>query len=156
MTDVKFLIEGGKGGGGALGMQLGPLGLPLNDITKEINEKTKDFTGMKVPVTVHVEDKTKKWSVEVGTPPVSALILKEIGAKKGTGKVKEQPTGDLKMEQIVKIAKMKKDSVNSTNLKATVLQIAGSCVSVGCTIDGKRPQDVQKEIKDGKHDALFE
>ncbi|CAN1142957.1 60S ribosomal protein L12-3 [Linum perenne] len=34
-------------------------------------------------------------------------------------------------------------------LSGTVKEILGTCVSVGCTVDGKDPKDLQEEINDG-------
>jgi len=55
----------------------------------------------------------------------------------------------------VKIAKMKQTELLSTDLKAAVKEVLGSCVSLGVTVDGKDPKDVQKEIDEGKHDSML-
>ena len=53
MTEIKVLVEGGKASAGApLGPALGPLGVNIGDVVGKINEKTKGYAGMKVPVTV--------------------------------------------------------------------------------------------------------
>ena len=83
-TLVEGLIEGGKATGGPpLGPALGPMGVDTNAIIKEINDKTKDFSGIKLPVKIYVNISTKKYRIEIGTPATSALILKEIGIQKG-------------------------------------------------------------------------
>ena len=58
------------------------------------------------------------------------------------------------MEQVVKIAKMKGANVLASDLKAAVKEILGTSVSMGVTVEGKDPRVVQKEIDEGKHDAL--
>ena len=119
MTEtVEALVEGGKATPGPpLGPALGPLGVNIPKIIQEINEKTKHFEGMKVPVKITVDPKTKSFEVSIGTPPASALILKEVGVEKGTGKSKETKTGNLTMEQVKKIVEMKKDSLLGINTK---------------------------------------
>ena len=89
--EVKTMVEGGKATSGPpLGPALGPLGLNLGQIIKEINEKTKDFQGMQVPITVTVTDPAKKtYEIKVGIPPTSALLKKELGIEKGSGKLKD-------------------------------------------------------------------
>ncbi|KAG6434020.1 hypothetical protein SASPL_105640 [Salvia splendens] len=39
--------------------------------------------------------------------------------------------------------------VMAKDLSGTVKEILGTCVSVGCTVDGKDPKDLQQEITDG-------
>ena len=86
MQTVSALVTGGQASAGPpLGPTLGPLGVNILQIVTAINEKTKDFEGMKVPVTVNVDKSTKKWTVEVGIPSAAALILKEAGIQKGSG-----------------------------------------------------------------------
>ena len=52
------------------------------EVINAINDKTKDFEGMKVPVTVIV-DSDKKYDIEIGIPSAAALIMKEAGIQKG-------------------------------------------------------------------------
>ena len=59
------------------------------------------------------------------------------------------------MEQAVKIAKVKKESILGKDLKAAVKEVLGTGVSMGVTVEGKDPRDVQKEIDEGKYDALL-
>ncbi|MCL5732303.1 MAG: 50S ribosomal protein L11 [Candidatus Thermoplasmatota archaeon] len=146
------MVEGGKASTGPpLGPALGPLGLNLGQIVKEINEKTKDFQGMQVPVTLVVIDAaTKKYEIKVGIPPTSALIKKEIGIETGAAKRKEAVAGNATIEQIKKVARMKMDSMMANSLTAAVLEVIGTCVSLGITIDGKDPKEAQMLIKKGE------
>jgi len=157
MTEtVEALVEGGKATPGPpLGPALGPLGVNIPKIIQEINEKTKHFEGMKVPVKIIVDPKTKSFEISVGTPPASALILKEVGVEKGTGKSKETKTGNLTMEQVKKIVEMKKDSLLGINTKNMAKEIVGTCVSVGVTVESKDPKEILKEIDEGKHDEVL-
>jgi large subunit ribosomal protein L11 len=146
------MVEGGKATTGPpIGPALGPLGLNLGQVIKDINEKTKAFQGMQVPVTIIVTDsQAKKYDIKVGIPPTSALLKKEIGIEKGAGKRKEAVAGNATMENVKNVAKMKMESMLSTNLKSAVLEVIGSCVSLGVTVEGKDPREVQKLIKEGK------
>ena len=153
---IEVLVEGGKANAGPpLGPALGPLGVNVMQVVNAINEKTKHFDGMKVPVKVIVDPKTKSFEIEVGTPPVTALILKELGIEKGSGNPREEKVGNLSMDQVVKIAKMKYGDLLGKDLKRKVKEVIGSCVSIGVNVEGKSPKEVQKEIDEGKYDSKF-
>jgi len=152
-----FLVEGGKATGGPpIGPSLGPLGVNVMQVVNEINEKTKEFLGMRVPVIVTVDVETKKFSVEVGIPTTAALILREIKAEKGSGTPHANKVGNLTIQQAIKIAKIKRPQLLAKTLKAAVKEILGTCVSMGVTVEGKDPRVVQKEIDEGKYDKIFE
>jgi len=153
---VEALISGGQATAGPpLGPALGPLGVNVPAIVAKINELTADFAGVKVPVKVIVDVDTKEFEVEVGTPPTVALIVKELGIEKGSGNPREEKVGNLTLEQVKKIAKIKLGQSYAKSLKAAALEVLGTCVSMGVTVEGKDPREVQKEIKEGVHDSLF-
>lgn len=153
---VEALISGGKATAGPpLGPALGPLGVNVMAITNKINELTKDFAGIKVPIKVIVDVDTKEFEVEVGTPPTVALIVKELGVEKGSGNPKNEKIGNLTVEQIKRIAKIRMSKSYAKSLKAVVKEVAGTCVSMGVTIDGKNPKDFQKDVDKGVYDDIF-
>ena len=83
---ISSLVTGGEASAGPpLGPALGPMGVNIMEVISAINEKTNEFKGMKIPVTVSVDSETKKWEIEVGIPSASALILKEANIQKGSG-----------------------------------------------------------------------
>jgi large subunit ribosomal protein L11 len=110
---------------------------------------------MKVPVKVTVDTDTKEFDVEVGTPTVSALIVKELGIPKGSGTPNSQKVGNLSFEQLVHVAELKQAQTLAKSFKDAVKEVAGSCVSVGITIEGKDPKEVQKDIDEGIYDKFL-
>ena len=157
MTEkIEALVEGGKASAGPpLGPALGPLGVNIMQIINTINEKTKHFDGMKVPVKVIVDPKTKNFEIEVGTPPASSLIFKELGLEKGSGSAGTHKVGNLTVDQAIKVAKMKYENLLGKELKQKTKEVIGTCVSIGVTVEGKKPQEIQKEIDEGKYDTKF-
>ncbi len=156
---VVALVSGGKATGGPpLGPALGPLGVNTGAVVAKINELTQEYAGLKVPVIVWV-DKSKKpaaFRVEVGTPPVSALMIKELGIEKGSGEPNKTKVGDLSMDLVVKIAKTKRAKMTAKTFKAAVKTVLGTAVSLGVTIDGgKDPRVVQQMVDDGEYDAVI-
>ena len=154
---VEALVSGGQATAGPpLGPALGPLGVNVLAIVNKINEITKHYAGMKVPVKITVDPETKEFEVSVGIPTTSALIVSELGVEKGSGTPKTQKAGNLSMEQIAKIAKIKRAELLARNLKGAVKEVLGSCISMGMTVEEKDPKEVQSEIDEGKYDALLE
>jgi large subunit ribosomal protein L11 len=159
MTDlqtVSTLVTGGQASAGPpLGPALGPMGVNVMQVITAINEKTKDFEGMRVPVTVSIDPSTKKWEIEVGIPSSAALLLKEAGIQKGSGTPTSNWVADVKFDTIVKVARTKLDSSYATSLKSVAKEIIGTCVSLGVKIEGKTPKEVTAEINAGKWDEKF-
>lgn len=153
---VEILIDGGKATPGPpLGPALGPLGINMMQVVEQINQKTADFDGMKVPVKIIVDSSTKEFQVEVGTPPTTALIMDELKIEKGSQDPGLEKVADLKMEQALKIARMKFDALLSPNYKNAAKEIIGTCVSMGITVEGKDPREVQKEVDEGVYDSVL-
>ncbi len=153
---VSALVTGGQANAGPpLGPTLGPLGVNILQIVNAINEKTKDFEGMKVPVTVTVDKKSKQWSVDVGIPSAAALILKEAGLQKGSGTSGATWVGDITPDAVVKVARLKIDSSYATDVKSATKEIVGTCLTLGIKISGKNPKEITPEINAGKWDDKF-
>jgi len=156
VPEISVLVEGGKASAGApLGPALGPLGVNIGEIVNAINDKTKDYSGMKVPVKVVVDVGTKEFEIKVGSPPASALIKKELGIDTAAQNPKTEVVGNLSMEQVIKIVKMKMDDLASYRLKSSAREIIGTCNSMGVTVNGKKAKLVQEEIEKGMHDLVL-
>jgi large subunit ribosomal protein L11 len=150
---VSALVVGGEANAGPpLGPALGPLGVNVMAIVKQINDMTKDYTGMRVPIKINVETDTKKFTVEVGIPTASALIVKESGIAKGSGTPKTVIAGNLNIDSLVKIAKVKMPQSYGATVKSVAKEVAGSCVSMGVTVEGKPAKEFLEEVKQNKWD----
>ena len=153
---ISALVTGGEASAGPpLGPALGPMGVNVLQVVNMINDKTKDFPGMKVPVKVEVDSESKKFTVEVGIPPTAALVSKEAGITKGSGAAGTNFAGNITMASAVKIAKMKIDSSYAKDLKSAVKEVIGSCVSSGVKVEEKPAKELFAEISAGKYDELF-
>ncbi len=153
---IKALIEGGKASAGPpLGPALGPMGINIMQVINTINDKTKEFEGMKVPVKVIIDPKTKNFEIEVGTPPAASLILNEMGGEKGSGSPSKHKIGNITIDQAIKVAKMKFDNLLGKDLKEKTKEIIGTCISMGVTVEGKNPKEIQKAIDEGEYNSKF-
>ena len=138
--------------GPALSQKLGPLGINMSLVLQKINDATKNFKGMKVPVEIDVNPTTKNVEIKVFSPPTSELLKKEIGVEKGSGTQNKIKVGNLSIEQIISVAQTKQGNMLSRDLKAAVKNVVGTCVSLGILIENKHPNEIQKEIDEGKYD----
>ena len=151
---VSVLVMGGEASAGApLGPQLGPLGVNVLGIVNEINKVTGDFKGMRVPVKIYVDQETKAFSVEVGTPTTSALVVKEAGVPKGSGKPNTDLVGNVTFDKVLSIAKVKMGDSYAKSIKSAVKEVVGSCVSMGIKVEDKDPREFMKEVESGKWDS---
>ncbi len=154
---INTLVEGGSASAGPpLGPELGPLPADVGEVVSAINEETKDFEGMEVPVDVEVDEETGDFTVEVGKPPMAALIKDEIGIESGSGEPNKNKVADMSFEQACKIARMKESDLLAMDLRGAVKEVIGSAQSMGITIEGDDAYDVQQKIDQGKFDEQLE
>ena len=153
---ISSLVTGGAASAGPpLGPALGPLGVNIMEVINSINEKTKDFEGMKVPITVAVDSDTKKYDIEIGVPSVAALIMKEAGIQKGSGASGTEWAGDVTMESVIKVANTKIEKSYASSLKSVTKTIIGTCLALGVKVEGKTPKEITAEINEGRWDERF-
>ncbi|NHJ04314.1 MAG: 50S ribosomal protein L11 [Candidatus Heimdallarchaeota archaeon] len=159
--EIKALIEGGKASPAPpLGPALGPTGVNIGQVIAQINQQTQDFRGMKVPVTIIIhQDRT--FDLEVGIPTTSGLVLKEAGLQKGgKGSTEEEPEepfiGNITMQQVVKIADMKRKGSFASTYKTLCKEILGTCLSCKISVEGKNPKEVQSEVDQGVWDSILQ
>ncbi|MGY4884977.1 MAG: 50S ribosomal protein L11 [Nanobdellota archaeon] len=150
---IKLLAEGGAmKPGPALSQKLGPAGIPINQVIQKVNEATSDFPGLKVPVELDIDVKTKKFEVKIFSPPVAELLKKELGVAKGSGTQLKNIIANASIEQIISVAKTKMQNLLCKDLKSAVKVVAGTCVSLGVLIENKPAKEIEKDIEAGKYD----
>ena len=150
---VKLMVDGGAmKPGPSIAQQLGPLGINLGKVISDVNVATESFNGMKVPVEIDVNPKTKQFSVRVFSPPVAELIKKEAGVEKGSGNPLEVKIGNLAIEQIISIARTKQANMLAKDLKAAVKMVVGSCVTLGVMVEDKPAKEIEPDIDAGIYD----
>ena len=150
---VESLVEGGKASAAPpLGPALGPKGVNIGLVIAEINKKTADFKGMQVPVKITIDTSTKEFEISIGTPPAAELIKKEAGVDKGSGNPNDH-IADLRIEQVIKVAKMKEGDLKGRDLKARVKEVVGTCNSMGIMVEEMHARDALRAIEAGKFDS---
>ena len=154
---IDLMVDGGKATvSPALAQKLGPLKMNIQEVLSAVNTKTEVFKGMKVPVKVVVDPDTKAFDIEVGTPPTTQLLMNEIALKKGSPTPNTLKVSNITIEQVIKVALMKWDSLYANSLKNAVKTVLGSCNSLGVLVEGKPAADVVKEVEAGIYNKELE
>lgn len=152
---IEVLVPGGEATPGPpLGPELGPTPVDVQAVVNEINDRTAAFDGTEVPVTVDYED-DGAFSVEVGVPPTAALIKDEAGFETGSGRPESDFVADLTVEQVKRIAEQKLPDLLSYDVKNAAKEVAGTCVSLGVTIDGNDAREFDERVDAGEYDDVL-
>lgn len=133
----------------ALAPKCSPIGMPPKKVGEDIQKATKDWKGIKVQVEIKVQNKQSEVRVLDTAGPLILKALKEPARdRKKTKNVLHN--GKVTMDQIIEIAKKMRPKSYAAEFSGTVKEVLGTCVSVGCSVDGKSPKDVQKQIDNGE------
>ena len=150
---IKLLADGGSmAPGPALSQKLGPAGINIGQVISAVNDATKNFKGLKVPIELDVNLIKKTFDIKVFSPPVSELLKKELGVEKGSGEQLKNKIASASIEQIISVAKTKMPDMLSRDLKSAVKNVVGTCVSLGILIENKPSKEIEKDIDEGKYD----
>lgn len=138
----------------ALAQKMGPLGMNMGKIIADVNTATKGFSGMKIPVTLDIDTKTKTFKVIVQQPSTSELLKKEFKIEKGSGQPQKFKSANASIETLIGIAKEKQALEKS--LKSSLKTVVGACRSIGILVESKEPEIVSQEIDNGVYDKLIQ
>jgi large subunit ribosomal protein L11 len=153
---IELLVEGGNAKPGPnIGPKLSQLKLNIGEVISKINEATKEFKGLQVPVKIVVDTETRKYEIEVGLPPTSSLLKREANIEIAKRTKPDEVVGNVTMEQIIKVAKMKMKDLNTNNLKSAVKMVLGTALSLGLTVNNRNPKELIKEVDQGLYDNLL-
>ena len=110
------------------------------------------FKGLTVPVRIECDPETKQFEIFIETPSTASLLLKEAGAEKGSSECSENKIGNLTLDQIINVVEAKKDKFLDKNFKVAVKTALGTALSIGITVEGEDPREIQKRIETGEYD----
>ena len=150
---IKLLVEGGAmKPGPALSQKLGPAGINIGQVIQKVNDATKSFKNLKVPVELEVDVATKTFDVKIFSPPVSELLKQELGLEKGSGEQGKVKIANASIEQIISVAKTKMPNLLCKDMKSAVKTVVGTCVSLGVLVENKTAVEFEQEVDSGKYD----
>ena len=148
-----FLFVGDKNLPPSMSQKLGPLGLNAKSLGAQIQKDAKEWSGARVFIEIHAQNRKCDLKILPGT---SAYIVREMGGFVSRDRKKEKlpnRSGNITFDQVLKVARLIEDDGRSTSkeFSGTVKQVLGTCLSVGCTVDGLSPKDITKKVNTGEY-----
>jgi len=133
----------------SLAPKIGPLGLSPKKVGEDIQKATMDWKGLSVTVKLTVVNRQASVSL---IPSSSSLVMRALNEPvRDRKKVKNvKHNGNLTLDQVIDIAKEMRERSCARKLTGTVKEILGTCNSIGCTVNGESPRDIQRGIDDGE------
>ena len=157
-TEVKTLtlkIVGGEAPSNAvLSARLAPFGCNPKKSGETISKESKEYTNIRLYATLHIQAREIK-KVDL-LPCCSSMIIKDlkepVRQRRKVKAAEHKHSGNVNFASVKTIAtKMLATKSLARNLKNCVKEVLGSCLAIGCTVDGKSPKVVTKEVNSGKH-----
>ncbi len=142
-------VVGGEPAGSSLAQKVGPLGLPAKKVSEDIAKATQEYKGLRVAVKLTVQNRQATIDIQ---PSTSTLVIK--GLKEPPRDRKKEKNikhhGSLTMNQILDIARQVRSRSLACELSGTVREVLGTCIAVGCSVDGQNPRDISAKIQNGE------
>ncbi len=133
----------------ALAPKCATVGLPPKKVGEDIQKATMAWKGIKIYVEVMVQNRVCFVTV---MPTASPLVLQALKEPPRDRKKVKNPVhnGKIKFDDVIEIAKKMRAKSYAGSFAGTVKEVLGTCVSIGCTIDGEHPTKVQAKIDAGE------
>ncbi len=117
-----------------VGPALGQRGVNIMEFCKAFNEKTKDKAGFNIPVEITIYQ-DKSFTFILKQPPMTDLIKKISGVKKGSDNPAKNKVGKLTKDQVMEIVEMKIKDLNTDDREKAAKIVAGSARSIGIDVE---------------------
>ncbi len=142
-------VGGEIGSASSLAPKIGPLGLSPKKVGEDIQKATMDWKGLNVTVKLTVVNRQATVTM---IPSSSSLVMKALNEpERDRKKVKNVVhNGNITLDQVIDIARKMRERSMAKKLAGTVKEILGTCNSIGCTVNGESPRDIQAGIDDGE------
>eukprot|EP01015_Nassula_variabilis_P006823 TRINITY_DN1518_c0_g2_i1.p2 TRINITY_DN1518_c0_g2~~TRINITY_DN1518_c0_g2_i1.p2 ORF type:complete len:183 (+),score=52.39 TRINITY_DN1518_c0_g2_i1:76-624(+) len=148
---IRVKVFGGEPGpASTLAPKLGPLGLNAKKVGEDIiKEGNGAMKGIKCLVELKCQNRAATITI-INTS--SALLIKELNEKVRVRKKEkiDKHSGNLTLDQVKKVAKIMQDKSMAKDFTGTVKQMLGTCLSLGCTVDGVSPKVISERINSGE------
>ena len=124
-----------------VGPALGSKGVNIMDFCKQFNARTQDKAGKVLPVIITVFS-DKSFTFVVKQPPVAVQLKEAAKIQSGSAQPNRKKVASVTWEQVRAIAQDKMPDMNAFTLKSAMTMVAGTARSMGITVEGTFPADV--------------
>ena len=139
---IKLQIKGGAANPSPpVGPALGSKGVNIMDFCKQFNARTQDKAGKVLPVIITVFT-DKSFTFVVKQPPVAVQLKEAAKVQSASAEPNRKKVASITWEQVRAIAQDKMPDMNAFTLKSAMSMVAGTARSMGITVEGTFPADV--------------
>ena len=133
-AQIKVQVTGGQATPAPpVGTALGPHGVNIGQFVQQFNDKTKDMSGMTIPVVITVYN-DRSFDFITKSPPAAVLLKQAAQIAKGSGNPLAEKVGTVTQAQLEEIAKTKFEDLNAPNVEHAARIIAGTARSMGLVV----------------------
>jgi len=133
---AKFQVPGGQATPAPpVGTSLGKFGINLGQFVQQFNDRTKEFSGIPIPVVVTVYN-DRSFDFVTKSPPAAALLKLSAGIAKGSGVPNKDKVATVTRKQIEEIVEKKKADLNARDVEHACRMIEGTARSMGIIVSG--------------------
>ena len=134
VTQVKIQVTGGQATPAPpVGTALGPHGVNIGQFVMQFNERTKEMKGTTIPVVVTIYN-DRSFEFITKSPPAAVLLKQAAQIAKGSANPKSEKVGKVNRQQLLDIAKVKFNDMNSSSMEQAAKVIAGTARSMGIEV----------------------
>ena len=131
MALIKLQIPAGQANPSPpVGPALGQHGVNIMDFCKQFNDRTKQQSGLIIPVVITVYQ-DRAFSFITKTPPAAVLLRKALMIEKGSGEPNRNKVGQVTEAQVREIAETKMEDLNANDVEAAMMMVEGTARSMG-------------------------
>ncbi|MDD2538825.1 MAG: 50S ribosomal protein L11 [Bacteroidales bacterium] len=139
---IKLQIKGGAANPSPpVGPALGSKGVNIMEFCKKFNAQTQDRAGKVLPVIITVYS-DKSFTFIVKQPPIAVQLKEAAKITSGSPEPNRKKVASVTWDQVRAIAENKMEDMNAFTLKSAMSMVAGTARSMGITVGGKFPEDV--------------